>query len=154
MPLFTDSYYLIARNAKKTIKGFIEFTLKLNNHASYCLFLQFCFVFKYLSLIIMRRFKYDLSPWNIVFLFFSSSKLLTNRLPSIAGLNEEFKAYTEKLFYTLAWQRGIQRYSVIVFLISGDKLSTHCCDVCLLYVIQINGARIMNLNKLVTQKQI
>jgi hypothetical protein len=55
-------------------------------------------------------------------------------LPSIAGLNEEFKAYTEKLFYTLAWQRGIQRYSVIVFLISGDKLSTHCCDVCLLYV--------------------
>jgi hypothetical protein len=26
----------------------------------------------------------------------------TNRLPSIAGLNEEFKAYAEKLFYIVA----------------------------------------------------
>jgi hypothetical protein len=143
---------LLDRNTKKTIKGFIEFTLKLNNHASYCLFLQFCFVFKYLSLIIMRSLiangcdKRDHKVLN--------QCNRTNRLPSIAGLNEEFKAYAHKLFYTLAWQRGIQRYFVIVFLINGDKLSTHCCDVCLLYVIQINRARIMNLNKLVTQKQI
>jgi respiratory burst oxidase len=39
-------------------------------------------------------------------------KYLSVYLPSTAGLNEESKAYAEKLFDTLARQRGIQGGSI------------------------------------------